>query len=209
MIDFDASSIVPSTRDLLQVLSTRRKSLAVVALIGPEKPAEDAARLVDQNVSAFAFAEPGSAMQLGARASKTVPSLCLMPIEDKDGNLAARYWGADGVCIGIDQPEGEWDRLAKGARTMRMLPIASARDAEGFEAAVKAGARAILVRVASAEAFIEATKNAPRNVTIVAEIEGADADALRALVGKADAVIVPHAIHLSTGFESFVSEVDP
>src|SRR5262245_40825339 len=99
MADFDAGAIVPSTRDLLQVITTRRKSMALLGLVSSESPAEDAARLHELNISALAFVEAGPPMQLAARATKTVPSLCLTRVADRDGTLAARYHGADGVCI--------------------------------------------------------------------------------------------------------------
>src|SRR5262245_17104878 len=99
MQQFDAGSIVPSTRDLLQVISTRRRSMALLGLVGSESPAQDAARLHELNVSALAFVEAGPAMQLAARATKTVPSLCLSRVGDRDGAQAARYYGADGVCV--------------------------------------------------------------------------------------------------------------
>src|SRR6187402_594295 len=113
MKDVDVGSIVPSTRDLFQVIATRRKSLAAIGLLGADRPAEEAARLYELNVSAFAFAEPGEAMQLAARATKTVPSLCLFPATDRQHLLAARYFGADGACIDAALPADDWDKLAK------------------------------------------------------------------------------------------------
>jgi hypothetical protein len=209
MSDFDAGSIVPSTRDLLQVISTRRKNMALVGLVGSDTPAEDAARLHELNISALAFAEAGLAMQGAARATRTVPSLCLSRVGDRDGALAARYYGADGVCIDATLPLDDWDRLAKGARTMRMLPLALAEGKEGAEAAAKVGARAVLVRGASAEAVIEAVASLPRALTVVAEVLSADADALRRLVGHVDAAIVPPGVHKSPEFPGLVAEVDP
>src|SRR5262245_16175429 len=115
MQDVDVGSIVPSTRDLLQAVSTRRKNLALLGLIGAERPAEEAARLSDLNVSAFACLEPTPAMALAARATKTVPMLCLAPSAAREHFLAARQYGADGVCIDALLPQGDWDRLAKTA----------------------------------------------------------------------------------------------
>ncbi|WP_437709497.1 hypothetical protein WMF45_34010 [Sorangium sp. So ce448] len=209
MQDFDAGSIVPSTRDLLQVISTRRKNMALVGLVGSEAPAEDAARLHELNISALAFAEAGPAMQGAARATRTVPSLCLSRVSDRDGALAARYHGADGVCIDATLPLDDWDRLAKGARTMRMLPLALAESKEGAEAAAKVGARAVLLRCASADAVIEAVASLPRALIVVAEVLSADADALRRLVGHVDAAIVPPGVHKSAQFPALVAEVDP
>lgn len=209
MLDFDVGSIVPSTRDLYQVIATKRRSLALIGLLGPERPAEEAARLYDLNASAFALAEVGPAMQLAARATKTVPTLYLSPVTSKDPCLAARYHGADGVCVDAALPLDDWDRLAKQVRTMRMLPLAFATDAAGAGAAVAAGARALLLRAPSAAAAIELARPLPRSLTLVAEVAGADADALRALVGQVDAAIVPPAVHASKAYADLAAEVDP
>lgn len=209
MLEFDAGSIVPSTRDLLQVIATKKKSLALIAAVGPDHPAEDAVRLHDLNVSALAFAEPGPAMRLGATATKTVPSLCLLPVQDRDACLRARYHGADGVCVDAALPLDEWDKLAKHARSTRMLPLALVADVAGAEAAVKAGARAVLIRAASSEAVLEIAKTLPRALTVVAEIADADAAALRALLGGVDAAVVPPTLHTAPGFADLILEVDP
>ena len=209
MKPFDVGEIVPSTRDLLQVIATRRKGMALVALVGPERPVSDAARLDELNVSAFAFAEPGAAMHDAAGATKTIPALCLDPVRDRDACLAARFYGADGVCVDAAQPLEEWDRLAKTARTMRMLPIALVRDASAAESAVKAGARAALLRASSAAEILALTKALPRSMTVVAEVVGGGVDALRELVGVIDAAIVPPAVHAASDFAAFASEVDP
>src|SRR5689334_10559962 len=121
MQQVDVGSIVPSTRDLLQVISTRRKSMALIALLGADRPAEEAARLHEVNASALACAEPCEAMQLAARATKTVPMLCLRASGEREDFLAARFFGADGVCIDASLPLDAWDKAAKGARMTRML----------------------------------------------------------------------------------------
>ncbi|MEP7119506.1 MAG: hypothetical protein ABJE95_01295 [Byssovorax sp.] len=209
MVQVDAGSIVPSTRDLLQVLATKRRSMALVGVIGSESPAEEAARLHDLNVSALASAEAGPAMALAARATKTVPMLLLPAAGDRDAFLAARYFGADGVCIDAALALEEWDKLAKNARMTRMLPLALATDDASIDAAVKSGARAILVRAASADAAIALAAKAPRTITLVAEIAGGDGDALRALRGHVDAAVVPASIHRAAGFAALVAELDP
>jgi hypothetical protein len=212
MQDVDVSTIVPSTRDLLQAITTRRKNLALLGLIGVdsvEHVEREAARLADLNVSAFAAVEPGPALSLVAQATKTVPSLCLLAAGDREALLAARRYGADGVCIDAALPLDAWDRLAKIARTMRMLPVALAGDAAGLEAAVKAGPRAILLRAASASAVLDLAARAPRGVTLVGYVEEADAGALRALAGKVDAAVVPPALHAAPDFAALVAEVDP
>src|SRR5262249_28915769 len=152
------------------------------------------------NVSAFAFAEPGTVMHAAATATKTVPALCLAPARDRDACLSARFYGADGVCVDIAQPPDEWDRLAKTVRTMRILPLARPKDGAGAEAAVKAGARAILVRASGAADVLAISRTLPRSMTILADVAGHDRDALRGLLGEVDAVIVPPSIHATPGF---------
>jgi indole-3-glycerol phosphate synthase len=205
----DVGSIVPSTRDLLQVLGTRRRNLALLGVVGAENAGEEAARLADLNVSALACAEPGPAMALAARATGTVPTLCLAPAGEREHFLAARQYGADGVVIDALLPLDAWDRLAKTARSLRMLPLALASDAAGVEAGVKAGAKALLLRAASAEALVALAALAPRGVTLVAQVDGADAAAIRALVGKVDAAVVPASLHAAADFAELVADVDP
>jgi hypothetical protein len=209
MSDVDVGTIVPSTRDLLQVLSTRRKNLALLGLVPGEQAAEEAARLHDLNVSAFAVVEPGPALALVARSTKTVPSLCLAPAGSREALLAARQYGADGVTIDARLPLDEWDRLAKIARSMRMLPVALAVDGPSLEAAVKAGARAVLLQAATAAELVALAAQAPRSVTLVGHVENGDGDALRAQKGNLDAAVVPPAVHAAKGFAELVADVDP
>ncbi|HSN97826.1 MAG TPA: hypothetical protein VLS89_05990, partial [Candidatus Nanopelagicales bacterium] len=128
---------------------------------------------------------------------------------DREATIAARRFGADGVCVDALLPAGEWDRVAKGARAMRMLALALARDEAGVKAAVQAGARAILLRAESVEAAREAARAAPRGVIVVAEVAGADADGLRALVGQVDAAVVPAEVHRAPGFAALAADLDP
>jgi hypothetical protein len=216
MQDVDVGTIVPSTRDLLQVLGTRRRNLALLGLISGETsvPAEEAARLADLNVSAFAFAAPGPALAHAARATKTVPSLCLAAAADREALLSARQHGADGVVLDARLPPATWDQLARIARSMRMLPVALAVDAASVEIAVKAGARAILVQAGTADEVLTLAAGAPRTVVLVGHVEGgADlataSSALRALAGKVDAAVVPTSVHAAPGFADLVAEVDP
>lgn len=219
MSELEVRQIVPSTRDLLQVLSTRRRNLALIGEIGAEGAASEAARLDDLNVSAFAFAIASPAMTDGARATKTVPSLCLAAVASREDCQLARLHGADGVCIDVKLPPEEWDALARIARGMRMLPLALACSAEDVELAAKTGSRAVLLRAGSAAEVIAMAQRSVRGVTLVADVassEGAsrtgsvvDAAALRALVGKVDSVVVSPAVHAAAGFADLVAEVDP
>ena len=219
MSELDVAQIVPSTRDLLQVLATRRKSLALVGELGEGRAAEEAARLHEVNVSAFAFAAPSSAMTDGARATKTVPSLSLAPIATREDIQRARFFGADGVCIDVALPPTEWDALAKIARGMRMLPLGLVRTTADVELAAKAGPRALVLRAETAAAVLALALQIPRSVTLVADVateengarvaSAADAAALRALAGKVDSAVVPPSVHAAAGFEDLVAEVDP
>jgi indole-3-glycerol phosphate synthase len=210
MQDVDVGNIVPSTRDLLQTITTRRRNLALLGLIGGERAAEEAARLAELNVSAFAAVEPGPSLALAARATKTVPSLCLGAAGDRQALLAARQYGADGVVVDARLPMDEWDRLAKIARTMRMLPLALVVDAPSLEAAVKAGARAILLHAGSSAEVVELAAKSPRTgVTLVGYVSDGGPDAVRALAGKVDAAVVPASVHSAAGFAELVADVDP
>jgi indole-3-glycerol phosphate synthase len=204
----DVGSIVPSTRDLLQPIATRRKTLSLIAQLGEDRSAEEAARLDELSVSAFSFAEPGPALQLAARATKTVPSLCLHPASDQDALLTARYYGADGVCIDDKLPVEAWDKLAKTARTMRMLPLAMAHSAAGVEAAVKAGAKALLLSAPTAAELCALAAAVPRSMILVGSLESAEAASIRGLLGHIDALIVPPSVHAAPGFTELLAELD-
>jgi DNA-binding NarL/FixJ family response regulator len=219
MSELDVSQIVPSTRDLLQVLSTRRRNLALLGELAGERAVEEAARLHEANVSAFVFTGTGPAMTAAARATKTVPSLCLAAVRSREDCQLARLHGADGVVIDVALPPAEWDGLAKVARGMRMLPLALARSEADVELAMKAGARAVVLRAATADEVLALAQKAPRNVTLVSDLaapdgdargdSSADAGAIRALAGKVDSAVVPAAVHASAGFADLVAEVDP
>jgi len=204
----DVGSIVPSTRDLLQPIATRRKTLSLIAELSDDRPAEEAARLDELNVTAFAFAEPGPALKAAARATKTVPSLCLRLAADHDALLAARFFGADGVCIDDKLPQEAWEKIAKTARTMRMLPLAVARDAAGVETTVKAGAKVLLLSASTAAELSELAAAAPRSMTLVGSLDKADVASIRALEGHIDALIVPQAVHAAPGFAELLAELD-
>jgi indole-3-glycerol phosphate synthase len=216
---FDVRHIVPSTRDLLQALSTRRNNLAIIGEISSGDPAAEARRLDEANVSALAFAAADSAMLDGASAIKNAPVLCLSLVTTRKDCQRARFFGADGVCIDVAMPPDQWDLLAKAARAMRMLPVALARTAEQVDGAMKAGARALLLRAGSLEEVTALASKLPRHVTLIADIAGeedsgrvaskmSDAD-VRGLARKVDSAILPPAVHASAGFGDLVAEVDP
>jgi indole-3-glycerol phosphate synthase len=205
----DVASIVPSTRALLQVLATRRQKLAVVALVDEADAAQDAARLDELSVSAFACAAPGLAMTAVAAATRSVPLLSLAEVADADGALAARARGADGVCVARGLDAARWEAAATAARSTRMLPLATVASKADLDLAIAAGARAALLRAQSVEEAIGWAAAAPRTLTLLAAIEGASLDALRALEKHADAVLIGPALHHAPAFAAFVAAVDP
>jgi hypothetical protein len=209
MQEVDVSSIVPSSRDLQQAIGTRRRSLAVVALLVGERAQQDALRLAELNVSAFACAEPGQDLALAAAASKTMPTMCLAVATDRETVLAARRSGADGVCIDAHLPLDDWDRLAKVARAMRMLPLALATDEASVKAAADSGARSMLLCAATAADALGLAARAPRTMTVVAHVDNIDAAGLRSLVGRVDAAVVPPSVHTQKELAALVTELDP
>ncbi|MEJ7730342.1 MAG: hypothetical protein WKG00_14130 [Polyangiaceae bacterium] len=112
----DVGTITPSTRDLSQALSTRKKTLALVALLDDQRPEDEAARLDDAGAPAFAFSDAAESMQRAARSTKSVPALCLSPLRQRQACLEARWFGADGVCVDGALPADAWESLAHRAR---------------------------------------------------------------------------------------------
>ncbi|MBK8254366.1 MAG: hypothetical protein IPK82_17070 [Polyangiaceae bacterium] len=193
--------------------------MALVGELLSSEAAAEALRLHDANVSALAFSESSHAMRRAAEATKTVPSLSLSAVASREDCQAARFYGADGVCIQTGLSAADWDALAKVARGMRMLPLALVRTEADLEAAMKAGARAVVISAPTAAEVLALSQKAPKSATLVADLayyEGllrtrsaADADGLRALVGKVDSAVVPPSVHSDASFADLVQEVDP
>ena len=87
--------------------------------------------------------------------------------------------------------------------------LALASSPEGALAGANAGAKALLLRAATAAEVIAMAKAVPRSVILVAEVAGADADVLRQLAGQVDAAIAPSSLCSEKGFASLVAELDP
>jgi hypothetical protein len=209
MANVDTGAIVPSTRDLFQAISTRRKALALIARLDPSRaaPANDAARLDEIGVSAFAFDVPGPEMALAARATRSVPMLLMQPVTGTEECQIARYYGADGVAVGAGDVEIK--SLADTARSMRMQAFPLALDAESAARVVaEIKARVLILRARSA-AEIVAFASATPGVTIVADLQDADPAALRELRGHVDAAIVPPSVHAAPGFAELAAELCP
>lgn len=206
-MDFEPNLIVPSTRDLLQVIATRKRSLSVVALIDGDDPAAEAKRLTELDVSAFAVFDAGPAAAAIAQATKTVPTLSLHAVTERQEALRARFFGCDGACVDVGQA-AVWDEVASLVRMTRMLPVARAMSKEAAAAASAFGARAVLIE-GDLALVLEAAKLLPKNVAVIAAPTAVDAETLRALVGVVDAALVLPSVHQAKGFSDLVHELDP
>jgi indole-3-glycerol phosphate synthase len=207
MANVETGSIVPSTRDLFQAISTRRKSLALIAELDAERAAEDAVRLDDLGVAAFAMSEPGPAMALAARATRTVPMLLLQPVTGTQACQIARYFGADGVAI--DAGDVEIKSTADTARSMRMQAFPLAINVEAAAKVItEIRARVLIVKAPSAAEIVAFARATP-GVTIIAAPAAADASALRELVGHVDAALIPSSVHAAPGFAELAQELSP
>jgi hypothetical protein len=200
----DISSLVPSTRDLLQAIGTRRKRLALVPLVDGE---DDARKLAAAGVAAFAVAAPGEVMRAVSAAVGSNPVLSLAPIAGDDDAFAARASGADAVIIPLDAPGG-WDAAAAAGRSTHMAALALVTDDESAELAAKSRARAAVIRVSAASDVAPLIKKLG-SMCVLAQVPAADEKALRALRGVVDAAIVESDLYLSTSFDSLREELDP
>jgi hypothetical protein len=205
---FNVGTLVPSTRDLFQALRTRRRDLAFVAHLVEEDAPREALRMAEAGVAALALSEPGPAMAEAA-AAVHLPVLCLRPVATKDDYLAARAFGADAVLIDPTLERAAQEDLAKGARSTRMVAIDVAHDATAVEHEVAAGAKALVLKGVDAPGVRALASSAGPSLVLVAWPAAAGEDAVRALRGAVDAVIVGVEVYGVTGFERFVSEMSP
>ncbi len=203
---FNVGTLVPSTRDFVQAIKTRKKGLALVPLLAPEDAGREALRSAEEGVVSVAFAEPGAPMAEGAAAMR-VPVLCLRPVTTKDDYLAARAYGADAVVLAAGLDEASREELAKGARSTRMFALSLVTSEAEAKRAADAGDKAVVVRATDASAVKALAAKLPASTAILAwPAKGAEDD-VRALVGAVDAAIVGVEVYGVTGFERLVSEL--
>jgi hypothetical protein len=205
---FNIGTLVPSTRDLLQAVRTRRAGLALLPLLASEEPAREALRSVESGVTALAMSEPGSAMEEAAAATR-VPMLCLRLVAAKEDYLAARAYGADAILLDPSVDPAARADLAKGARSTRMMALEVARDPAQAKRAADAGARALLLQGPDVAAIRALATGLPSNITLLAWPERAAEADLRKLTGAVDAAVVGVDVYGVTGFERLVSELNP
>jgi hypothetical protein len=201
MSGFDVARIVPSTRDLLSGLATRRRSLAIVPLVsGASETLFDA--------RAFAATGANATMAASATATRDVPLLCLDVCRSVSDCQRARFFGADGVCFEPGD-EASFAGLSNTARSMRMMALAFARDPAQAAASSAFGARAIVVRGGGDLAVAVSAALAKQTVLVIDwSLRTPSPDELRSLVGHVDAVIVPAALFMDPAFAQLSEELD-
>lgn len=203
--DVDVSSIVPSTRDFLQSIATRRKRLALVTRVD----AEDEARALSGSIAAIACASTGSAMRAIALAAGHTPVLASSPISSEQDALRARACGADAVLIDARIDASAFASLGKHARSTRMAAVGLAVDAPSAQRAAAAGVKAIFVRASSLDALLGAVAAVAPAMRVIAHLIDADGALLRSLVGRVDAALIEPIVHRAASFEALRAELDP
>lgn len=203
MAEVDVGRIVPSTRDLLLAVATHRKSLALLAKVEPGAPIPaQAARLAALDVRAFAIDASGEPMRELARSTASTPTLSLAVAATTEDCQRARFFGADAVTVGGDP--ARWAEIARATHAMRMMPVGRATTVAEAVGLAGAGAKAVLLDAAELAVFVEVATALPSTV-LVARPATVDTATLRALVGVADAALVPAA---SAELEAWLDELD-
>lgn len=199
----DIANLVPSARDFLQAIATRRKKLALVPLI---ESVEDVARLVEAGVPAFAVAQPGDHARKVSAAIGSTPLIVTRPVASFEEALAARESGADAIVVAAG---ASFDDVSKSARSTRMAALASAKDHDSAKAMGQTSAKSLFLSVYGVEPLASILALIPATTRVLAHVPAADEKALRAMRGVVDAAIVESALYLSTSFETLREELDP
>jgi hypothetical protein len=204
-VTLDIASLVPSVRDFLQAVGTRRKRLALVPLI---ERVDEAHTLNEAGVGAFAMLAPNDDMRTVSAAIGSNPLLSLAPIASDKDAFMARAAGADAVVIPIGTEARTWSSIAEQARTTRMAPLAHVKDRASAEICAKTTAKGVYLTV---NAMTDVTSLMPilGSLRVLARLPSVDEKTLRALRGVVDGVIVESDVYLSTSFESLREELDP
>lgn len=213
MSEFSVSRIVPSTRDLFDALSTRRKSLALIPRIDgntSEEIRRHALRLDSIDVRAFARSAADAATQELARSTNSIPTLCTSEVTNAEDCQRARFFGADGIVIRADG-NASWQTLSKTAQSMRMMAVGVVSSDETAALLLDSGARAILLRASSSAELLRLAEAAKGAALLLADLmpDGlGDEEDLHALLGKVDAALVPETLHAGSRFEDLQDKLD-
>ena len=201
----DIASIVPSVRDFLQAIGTRRKRLALVPLV---ERVDEAHTLGEAGVTAFAVLSPSDGTRAVSAAIGSAPLISLAPVATENEGLAARAAGADAVIIPIGADARTWDVMAQNARLTRMAALAGVTDPASAAICAKTAAKGVYLQVSSV-ADASSVMTVLGSKLVLVKLPSVDEATLRALRGVVDAVIVESDLYLSTSFESLREELDP
>jgi hypothetical protein len=204
-VTIDIASIVPSVRDFLQAIDSRRKRLSLVPLV---ERVDEARALAEAGVSAFAMLAPSDVMRAVSTAIGSTPLVSLSTIATDNDALVARAAGADAVIVptGADAPS--WESMAKHGRATRMAVLAGVTDWSSAELCAKTTAKGVYLSV-NETADVMSLMPLLSSLRVLAKLPSVDEKTLRALRGAVDAVIVESDLYLSTSFESLREELDP
>jgi hypothetical protein len=201
----DIASIVPSRRDFLQAVASRRKRLVLIPLVDR---VDDAEALIHQGVTVFAVSAPGDAMRAVSAAVGSNPLLSLAEVARAEDALEARASGADAVVVASRRDAAEWEAIAKHVRSTRMAPLATATDVASAKWVAATAAKGVCLNADDAAA-IAAIAAPVASLRVIARVPSADETILRALRGVVDAAIVESDLYLSTSFATLHEELDP
>jgi hypothetical protein len=204
-VTFDVASIVPSARDFLQAIATRRKRLALVPLV---ENADEARALAEAGVAAFAMAVPSDSMRAVSAAIGPAPLLSLSPVASERDALEARAVGADAIVVTAVADPASWDAISKEARSTRMAALAGVKDTQAAAWATRTQSKGVYL-YAGAIAEVAPMMKILGSLRVLAHLPSVDEATLRALRGVVDAVIVESDLYLSTSFASLREELDP
>lgn len=202
----DVASIVPSMRDFLQAIATRRKRLSLVPLVDS---VDDARAMVEAGAAAIAMKAPGDAMAAVSAAIGTTPLILLAPIGDDEAALVARASGADAVIVDARFDGAAWDAIAKGARATRMAVLSMATDHDSAKRAASTAAKGAYLKLYGVEPIASVSASLAAPLRVLAHVTGIDEAGLRAMRGVVDAAIVESDLYLSTSFATLKDELDP
>ncbi len=203
-VSLDIASIVPSTRDFLQAIATRRKRLALVPLV---QGADDASALAQAGVDAFAVLAPNDGMRAVSAAIGSLPLISLRPIATEVDALTARAAGADAVVVATGFDRDTWEAIAKHARTTRMVALATVSNRASADLCAAVMARGAYLPVETISEM-RSLLSLLGSVRVLAHLPSVDETMLRALRGIVDAAIVDSDLYLSTSFESLREELE-
>lgn len=209
--DVDVSRIVPSVRDLVQGISTRRRGLTLVPFLDaldPDGAVRDVARLVG-TARAFATDAEGALLATLARDASDVPMLLTRSVRTARDCQRARGSGADGVCVPLAH-DVDLANLVLSARSMRMAPLVTVESDLESAARVAGAARAWLLHRFDPELVTQAAELDRRRLLVVdaSREPSLSPERLRALLGLVDAVVVPPSVHRMPSYAELEAELE-